>query len=283
VSPAISRRRWLAGFAIAAAFLPALGLALSGPAHAAGRPRLAHVARPARYVALGDSYSSGLGAGSYAASSGPCFRSRGAYSQLWASASKPASYISAACAGATTSSVIATQLSALSSATTLVSITIGGNDVGFSAVMETCVLSSTSECVSAVATARSEMSSKLPAELDGVLAAIAALAPHARVVLLGYPRLYDMSRSSGCIGLSATDRTDLNAAANDLNRQLQVAAARHHDVFADVRPTFAGHLICDSASWLHSVEFPDIAESYHPTAAGQAGGYLPAFSAAAGP
>ena len=107
------------------------------------------------YVALGDSYSSGLGAGSYISSSGSCDRSTNAYPEQWAAANSPASFVSAACAGATTSDVIGSQVTALSAATTLVSITIGGNDAGFSGVMQTCVLKSTSSCLNAVATAKS--------------------------------------------------------------------------------------------------------------------------------
>ena len=233
------------------------------------------------YVALGDSYSSGVGAGSYTSSSGSCDRSMKAYPQLWANANSPASYVSVACSGATTSTVISGQLSALSTATTLVSITVGGNDVGFTSVMETCVLESTSSCVSAVTAAESKMSGQLPGELNSVLADIRADAPNARVVVLGYPDLYDLSKSSSCIGLSTTDRTDLNQAAAELDGQLQAAAGRYGDVYADVQEAFAGHEICDSSSWLHSVNFLDIGESYHPTAAGQADAYYPVFAAAA--
>jgi lysophospholipase L1-like esterase len=233
------------------------------------------------YVALGDSYSSGLGAGSYIGSSGSCDRSINAYSQLWANANHPVSYVSVACAGATTSSVISSQLSALSGSTTLVSITVGGNDVGFSSVMETCVLESTSSCVSAVSTAESEVATQLPGELNSVLGDIRAAAPAAKVVVLGYPELYDLSRSSSCIGLSTTDRTDLNQAADQLDSAVQAAAQRFGDVYVDVRPYFAGHEICDSSSWLHSVNIFDIDESYHPTAAGQADAYYPAFSSGA--
>ena len=82
----------------------------------------AQAASSVRYVALGDSYSSGVGAGSYTAESGDCLRSTKAYSQLWANAHAPASYRSVACSGATTSDVNSSQLSALSSSTTLVSI-----------------------------------------------------------------------------------------------------------------------------------------------------------------
>lgn len=43
----------------------------------------------------------------------------------------------------------------LNSATTLVSITIGGNDAGFASIMETCVLQSDSACISAISSAGS--------------------------------------------------------------------------------------------------------------------------------
>ena len=49
-------------------------------------------------VALGDSYSSGLGAGSYISSSGSCDRSNNAYPEQWAAAHSPASFVSVACA-----------------------------------------------------------------------------------------------------------------------------------------------------------------------------------------
>lgn len=65
----------------------------------------------------------------------------------------PASFTFAACSGATTSDVISSQPSSLNSSTTLVSISIGGNDVGFPSIMETCVLESTSSCESAVSAA----------------------------------------------------------------------------------------------------------------------------------
>jgi lysophospholipase L1-like esterase len=266
----------LAALALGAAALPVL--AAASPAAAsltAGQPAVS-------YVALGDSYSSGVGAGSYDSAGGSCDRSASAYSALWAAANRPASYVPEACSGATTGSVVSSQLAVLSSATTLVSITVGGNDVGFSSVMETCVLHSTSTCVSAVTTAESEISSALPGEMDSVLAAISAHAPNARVVVLGYPHLYDLSKSSSCLGLSTTDRTDLNAAADELDGAIQAAAQRHGDVFADVRTAFAGHEICDSGSWLHSVDLFNLDVSYHPTAAGQSGGYYPVFSANAG-
>jgi lysophospholipase L1-like esterase len=236
----------------------------------------------ARYVALGDSYSSGVGAGSYTAASGSCDRSTKAYSQLWANAHAPASYVSAACAGAKTTDVNANQLSALSSSTTLVSISIGGNDVGFAGIMQDCVLYSTDTCVNELNAAENVARTSLPGWLDTTYNGIRSRAPSANVVVMDYPRFYhDLWY---CVGLSSTDRKKINEAADVLDGVIQSAAARHGFRFGDVRSAFAnGHEICDgSSSWLHSVDLGDIGQSYHPTAGGQSGGYLPAFTALAG-
>lgn len=128
-------------------------LAISATAFAAvliGTGIPAKAATTVHCVALGDSYSSGVGAGS---TSGSCSQTFNAYPALWAAANSPASFTFAACSGATTSDVISSQLSSLNSSTTLVSISIGGNDVGFPSIMETCVLESTSSCESAVSAA----------------------------------------------------------------------------------------------------------------------------------
>jgi lysophospholipase L1-like esterase len=235
------------------------------------------------YVALGDSYSSGVGSGSYLSSSGSCLRSTKAYSARWAAAHSPASYVSLACSGAKTSDVVNNQLGPLSSATTLVSITIGGNDVGFSSVLTDCVLYGTSTCVSDVNAAENRARTTLPGQLDAAYNAIRSHAPNAKVVVLDYPRFYDTGVWY-CIGLSGTSRSKINEGADVLDSVISAAAARHGFTFADVRSRFApGHEICDgSSSWLHSVDWTDIVQSYHPTASGQAGGYLPAFAAKTG-
>jgi lysophospholipase L1-like esterase len=241
----------------------------------------AALAATVNYVALGDSYSSGVGAGSYLDSSGDCMRSTNAYSQLWANAHSPASYVSVTCSGARTTDVSANQLGALSSSTTLASITVGGNDVDFSGVMEDCVIYGTDTCVSDVNQAENEAQTQLPGELDTVYDNIRSHAPNARVVVLSYPRFYDDQWY--CVGLSSTSRDKINEGADVLDGVISSAASRHGFVFADVRSSFAsGHEICDSGSWLHSVDWDDIDQSYHPTADGQSGGYLPVFTSAAG-
>jgi lysophospholipase L1-like esterase len=228
------------------------------------------------YVALGDSYSSGVGAGG---TSGSCEQSPNAYPALWAKANSPAVFKFAACSGATTLDVISSQLSSLRASTTLVTITIGGNDAGFSSVMETCVLDSTSSCESAVSAGQQFVEKTLPGRLDTMLADIHAHAPNAKVIVGDYPDFYDLSASL-CIGLSGADHQALNAGVNDLDGVLQAAATRDGDAFADVRTRFSGHELCDGAGWLNSVTLP-IGNSYHPTATGQKSGYLPTLSAAA--
>jgi lysophospholipase L1-like esterase len=255
---------------------------VSAAALAAAASTAAHAASTVRYVALGDSYSSGLGAGNNISSSGSCGRSNNAYPEQWSADNSPASFVSVACSGATTADVISSQVPALSASTTLVSITIGGNDAGFASVMETCVFESTSSCLNAVSAARAFITSQLPARLDTTLQTIRTDAPNAKIVVLGYPDLYDLSKSSTCIGLSTSDRTALDAGADALDGALATAAAANGDAFADVRGQFAHHEICDSGSWLNSVDIFAISSSYHPNASGQELGYEPVFAAAAG-
>ncbi len=195
----------------------ALILALAAPAAAAG----------VHYVALGDSYSSGVGAGDYISSSGDCDRSPNAYSALWADAHSPASYVSAACSGATTSDVESGQLSALSSSTTLVSITIGGNDENFSGVMQDCNLDGTDTCVSEVHAAEADARATLGGKLDTLFDDITSRAPDARVVVLDYPHFYDMSQD--CVGLSQDSRTAIDGGIDTLaSIQSAAAAPRLH-------------------------------------------------------
>ena len=144
------------------------------------------------------------------------------------------------------------------------------------------MLSSTSSCLNAVAAAETFIGSQLRGRLDQVLQAITADAPNAKVVVLGYPDLYDLSKSGTCIGLSTSDRIALDQGADELDGAIQAAALANGDTFADVRGQFAGHEICDSNSWLHAVDIFAISSSYHPTAAGQDQGYLPVFTKAAG-
>ncbi|MFB9233962.1 SGNH/GDSL hydrolase family protein [Plantactinospora siamensis] len=255
---------------LAATAIATLGLA--APARAAAGDN---------YVALGDSYSSGLGADSYTSESGGCYRSTNAYPALWAANNSPASYRSVACSGATTDTVVSSQLSALSASTTLASITVGGNDVGFSNIMTTCVLQGTTDCVNAVSAAESAAQNTLPGKLDNVYNGIRSHAPNARVVVLSYPVFYQLNTL--CIGLSDTSRAKIDEGINVLDGVLSAAAARHGFRFGDVRSIFVGHQLCSyGTKWLHALNITNLNVSYHPTAAGQSGGYYPVFRNTAG-
>src|SRR5438105_2450653 len=89
-----------------------------------------------RYVALGDSYSSGTGTRTYYDSN--CQRSVYSYPYLLSQRRPNTSLVFAACSGAQTADVLNTQVSSLTSGTRFVTITIGGNDAGFSSVITEC-------------------------------------------------------------------------------------------------------------------------------------------------
>ncbi|MET8575842.1 SGNH/GDSL hydrolase family protein [Streptomyces sp. NPDC005012] len=253
---------------LVSSFLLAVALVLTGVGQAQ--------AAPTSYVALGDSYASGVGAGSYQSASGTCKRSNLAYPQLWANANASAAFSFMACSGATTSSVRSTQMGPLTTGTQLVSVTAGGNDAGFADVMQTCVLGTDTTCLNRINTARSYISNTLPGNLNALYADIRNRAPNARVVVLGYPKFYNVAAI--CAGLSDTKRTAINSASDLLNSTISGRAAAYGFRFGDVRPYFAGHELCSGSSWLHSLSV-NIGDSYHPKAAGQSGGYLPALNA----
>ncbi|MFI8888596.1 SGNH/GDSL hydrolase family protein [Streptomyces sp. NPDC053813] len=265
------RRFWASASTLVLAAAAALGIAQPASANSS--------AAAGGYVALGDSYSSGVGAGSYLSDSGDCRRSTNAYPYLWAAANSPSSFAFVACSGATTSSVAGTQLGALNSSTGLVSVTAGGNDVGFADVMQDCVLSGEATCLSSVGAAVSQIENSLPSGLSSLYGSIRSRAPQAHVVVLGYPRFYQLSGS--CIaGLSEKERSAINNASDVLNGVIAKQAADAGFTFSSVVDEFTGHELCSGDPWLHSVSLP-IYNSYHPKAAGQSGGYLPAFRSAA--
>ncbi|OCC09158.1 SGNH/GDSL hydrolase family protein [Streptomyces sp. PTY087I2] len=264
------RRIWASLSTLALAAVAVIGVA--GPASAADS------AAAGGYAALGDSYSSGVGAGSYLSDSGDCRRSTAAYPYLWQAANSPASFDFVACSGATTSSVASSQLGVLNASTSLVSVTAGGNDVGFADVMQDCVLGSEATCLSSVDAAVAQMNNTLPGRLDSLYGSIRARAPQAQVVVLGYPRFYQLSGS--CIaGLSEAERAAINNASDVLNDVIAKRSADAGFTFSSVVDEFTGHELCSGDAWLHSVTVP-VYNSYHPKAAGQSGGYLPAFRSA---
>ncbi|SDF94494.1 GDSL-like Lipase/Acylhydrolase family protein [Lentzea fradiae] len=238
-------------------------IALANPASAAA----------VNYVALGDSYASGLGTGSYDNSS--CKRGPLAYPALYAAATAPASFKSAACSGARTSDVISQANNNLTSSTNLVTVQVGGNDAGFTDVITTCTLGSEQDCVNRVNTAKNYAANTLPGLLNNVYGTIKAKSPSARVVVLGYPRIYKVPGSCA-VGLSDTKRAAINSGSDALHATISARAAAAGFTYVDVRGVFTGHEICSSSWWLNSLSWP-VDESYHPNRAGHSSGYLPAL------
>jgi lysophospholipase L1-like esterase len=240
-------------------------------------PGTAQAAAAVHYVALGDSYSSGVGAGPYDLSG--CLRSQKSYAPLWAAANSVASFRFPACAGAVTDDVLNQQLGSLSGTTTLVTITIGGNDAGFVDVITSCRFGSTASCTDAVNGAKNFATGTLPGRLDRTYAAIRDRAPAARLVVLGYPRLFETG-SCGALAMSSQKRTLLNEAADVLATVTADRAAAAGATFADTRPHFAGHGVCGAQPWIRDIS--GVIEAYHPNAAGYRDGYLPALAAVTG-
>ncbi|GAA2789053.1 SGNH/GDSL hydrolase family protein [Saccharopolyspora taberi] len=242
-------------------------------------PALAAEAAP-NYVALGDSYSSGVGSREYFEDSGDCLRSPKSYAQLWADANGAALTFNA-CSGATTDDVNADQLSGLGADTTLVTISVGGNDVGFSGVVQDCLLGSDDSCDSAVSAAEEKGRSELPGKLDTTYANIKQAAPNAQVVVLGYPRLNQPTGDCGIPGFSEAKRQRINAGADVLAGVISERAEAAGFTFADPREVFDGHGVCSDSEWINGPSNP-LQESFHPNASGYSEGYLPTLTAAIG-
>lgn len=214
------------------------------------------------YVALGDSYASGAGAGSYV--DGSCRRSSNAYPALQ-SADFP-SFKFVACSGATTKS-LKSQFKAITPNTTFVTITIGGNDLGFVDVLTTCTLNGDRACATRAATAVDFIHSQLPARLDAAYTRIKEASPNAQLVVLGYPRLF--TPNDRCRTLSIVKRAALNDAADQLSGVIGEAASRAGARYVDVREAFAEHGVCSGQPWINALVSPT-SDSYHPNKDGQA-------------
>ena len=225
----------------------------------------ATTAAPAAYVALGDSYSSGLGAQPYSSSSGACLRSPRSYVQQLG---RPVTSFRA-CAAATTRAVLRRQLGRFPANTRLVTITIGGNDAGFADVVGSCLLGTPAACERRVARAEGFVRGVLPARLRRVYESIRERAPQATVVVAGYPRL--LASGPWCSSAGQIDDREqrlLNEGADVLSRTIATEVRRHEGFrYVDVRQAFDGHGVCSGDPWIHAVSG---ISSFHPTARGYA-------------
>jgi lysophospholipase L1-like esterase len=224
------------------------------------------------YVALGDSYSSGTGTRDYSLNSG-CQRGPYAYPALVAHDRPNTTLTFVACSGAKTTDVIANQVSSLSASTKYVTITIGGNDAGFSNVITQCATPLIS-CSGNITTAQSYITNSLPAALNAVYTQIATRAPNATVVVLGYPRLFMGVDCNAGTFFSTGEMTSLNTTADMMKNVISARSAAYGFTFKDAIPSFTGHAVCASTEWLNGLSNP-ISDSYHPNRTGHKSGYEP--------
>lgn len=233
-----------------------------------------------KYVALGDSYSSGTGTRTYYDSG--CQRSVYSYPYLLHEAHPSWTFVQAACSGARTGDVINTQAASLTSDTDWVTYTIGGNDAGFSSVITECAQPGwLSDCDGAIDDAQEYIQNTLPGRLDLVNEAIESHSPNATVIALDYPRLFNGTDCNAFTWFSGAEMTRLNQTADMLKNAVSAAATRAGAdfTFADVIPPFVGHAVCDGGSassteWINGLSNP-VGESYHPKISGHANGYYP--------
>lgn len=221
-----------------------------------------------QYVALGDSFSAGTGAGD---STHPdCYRSPHGYPAVIAG-TQGLNLDYRACSGADTADVLGSQLGSLSPDTAYVTITIGGNDLNFAGVITDCALPGwLANCLGSIEDSRQIMQTELPGRLDQVYGSIASGAPQADVRVGGYPLLFNGQDCHALTFFSATEMAELNAATHELNALTEQRTGAAGFTYVDPVPSFLGHAVCDADPWINNLSLR-IEDSFHPNVAGNAG------------
>lgn len=252
-------------------FLAAVAFVTTGPA--------GHAPAATTYVldGLGDSYASGYGvAPSFTT---PCGRSDAAPARAIDGRMRLALDDFVACGGAKTSDLVPQgQIAALGADTDVVTLSIGGNDIGWSQAVGACLGGTDAVCALLLDQTRARITTQLPALLDGVYDAIDTAAPQARVYVTGYPRLFS-SEYGAVLGASPLEQDALNAGADLLNATIRAAAEAHGYRFVDVTSRFVDHGVNAPEPWLI---WPTSPGSFHPNELGYEV-YAAAVTAAIGP
>jgi lysophospholipase L1-like esterase len=255
------------------------------------------------YVALGDSYTAGPDIPTQGGTPAGCDRSSVSYPDLVAQklGFKAAKVRDVSCSGATIADLTGTQstsngdnaaqLSALSSATTLVTLGIGGNDVDFATVLTHCVemdlipslignaIAGSSPCKSYYTSDGTNKIEQLikdaAVRLPAVLSQIKRRAPQAEVFVVGYPDLLP-STGAGCadsLGITSPDLVFLNGEELLLNAMLKVGAKAAGAVYVDTYAPSKGEDACadKSARWIEPLLPSSPAAPLHPNAHGERG------------
>ena len=242
--------------------------------------------RDTRYVSLGDSYTAGPLIPQQVDAN--CARSDHNYPSIVAAARKATAFKDVSCSGATTDNMWKAQgtnepqLDALNRDTGLVTVQIGGNDVGFSSIIGTCARLSSQDptgdpCRRYYASSGIDQLTvaiaRTAPKIDAVLRAVHARAPHARVLVVGYPDLLP-DDGSGCypsVPFAAKDFAYLRDTGKRLNLMLRLVAEWDRAEYVDTYGPTVGHDMCKAPDvrWIEPLQPASPAAPAHPNAKGE--------------
>jgi len=259
-----------------------------------GYPTAASAAAPTgRYVALGDSYTSGPLIPTQVDAN--CVRSNRNYPSLVTAAVGSSSFTDVSCGGATTGDIlnpgsgqlgipVPAQVSAVTATTALVTVGIGGNDIGFSSIISDCAQASLSNPFGSPCKNRytaggvDQLQARIAAtapKVAAVLAAVHAAGPSAVVAVVGYPAILP-DTGFGCwptVPIAFGDVPYLRGIEKSLNAMLSATAAANGASYVDVYTPSIGHDACKSSSvrWVEGLFPANAAAPFHPNARGEQG------------
>lgn len=230
----------------------------------------------ASYVALGSSFAAGPGIQTQL---GSCGRSDHNYPHLVAAALE-LKLTDVSCGGATTANILDTpqngaapQLAAVGADTALVTVTIGGNDITYSASTIRCGNAGADDrCAAKLDQARiAALGRELPGRLAAVLDAIRAKAPKATIVMVTYPRVVPPpAERCAAVGLTDADADYFAALGRQLEDATVGVAKAKGALVADPYTLGEGHGPCaaEGDRWVNGATPAGSGASFHPTANG---------------
>ncbi|MGN6558807.1 MAG: SGNH/GDSL hydrolase family protein [Solirubrobacterales bacterium] len=260
-----------------------LALAALAGAMAAG-------ARAANYVALGDSYAAGPLIPNPVLPLG-CLKSDHNYPHL-AAPGIGLTLRDASCSGATTVDMTnpqnveidgpnPPQFNSLDANTTVVSLTIGGNDIGFSEVAESCITLNpfSHPCLDkydagGVDQLKARIEATAP-KVAAVLQGIHARSPAAKIYVVNYPAIFPET-GLGCwpqMPIGFSDVPYLRSTEQRLDSMLATQAAANGATLVNWYNASIGHDACKGSStrWVEPLVPGELAAPLHPNQAGMTG------------
>jgi lysophospholipase L1-like esterase len=231
------------------------------------------------YVALGSSYAAGAGLGTLQTGSPiACARSIAGYPQQLAAMLK-LPIVDMSCGGAVTGNLLrggqffqGPQIRVIDARTRLVTITVGGNDVGLVGDLSMMAMREaggapgwlTGRLWSGPKLLGQRDFTKLHRELLELIHAIRVRAPRAAIVVASYPHILPAAGTCPQIRLSDAEADLMRPVERTLADTTRAAAAEGGAIFIDMHALGAGHDACSAAPWIHGWSKLSAAP-FHPT------------------